>query len=168
MRNERFINIELMRFFLGKTNNQISDARRRLKPLEEIKRENAGQPEPQEMGVNLIEKQRVETPSESLPQSISEYGSLENESDEWRNRLTQAFELAHELPDMWKDWHNELVAARESMAGADIDQLYDNLVSKLLVEIRNDQPKRVQMRRLSANVLRVPKSVNSLMRNVRN
>lgn len=123
--DEQFINVKLSKFFPGKTNRQISDARRRLKPLEL-------QP-PAPAVDDIVEiPQSAEGESGSGDLAENSAPSEASQEDGWQEAITAELEKIYEVPDLWASWAFELSKqAGRALTSDSVNALYNHLIQSL-------------------------------------
>jgi len=126
------INIKLMEFFPGKTNKQISDARRRLKLA------TPGTP-PVAPDVDALPSPAarclVEVPDpQILPENTARVGVAEvTTSDclQWKDAVATELRKPYEIPSTWADMAAKIVTHKE-LTSKEIDSLQDELARRLM------------------------------------
>lgn len=128
---ERNINIKLMKSFPGKTNRQISYARRRLKPL--------GNPATRVEinSANLAEDVVLEEVSDAeIVPNIQEATAVSTppvEDNNWRDKIASEVRLLCDIPDKWAVLFNRLVeiSYSETTSHNEINLICDSIAGEL-------------------------------------
>lgn len=144
-RDERNINIRLMEFFPGKTNKQISDARRRFKPP--VAQASVPQPDAVPRQVDIPEAEAAAAEPLQDEASSQETSSCGN----WREAICAQINTEYALPNKWAALAAKLVMlAKEGTTSDDINLICEELVKKLADEVK-PQAKEVKKRFRSRN-----------------
>lgn len=132
---ERNINVRLMEFFPGRTNKQISDARRRIKSLTDTREQPDDNTSPRadspDSEPENIELQRQVT-IENEPRNDISQRQIADESEDWREALRTEIAEKCCVPEKWQTIVDTIAKLEgKAVQAEEIDSMYNSIVEQL-------------------------------------
>ncbi|XP_070171308.1 uncharacterized protein [Polyergus mexicanus] len=152
--HEKNVNVRLMEFFSGKTNKQISDARRRLETTVALN------PQPDTVPVQPMPAEASTINAEPLEQGPAPRAE-HMECEDWKDGLKTKIKVKYDIPSRWRDLAARMVEITDlGTTTCAIDSVCEALSEELTKE---EKPTKTGVRRSSK--CRHKKSYKTLLPN---